>query len=85
MLIQRQGLPLDLTGVLYNAFGGQYIEVFPFICTGRHRHGTYNKVGTYAKICWRKNLNKESDNREKLLSTFAGQIACKIHIERHSV
>lgn len=46
---------------------------------------TTKSVRRSAKFCWRKNLNKESDNREKPLSTFAGQIACKIHIERHGI
>lgn len=42
---------------------------------------TTKSVGKSANICWRKNLSKEPDNREMPVSAFAGQIACKIHID----
>lgn len=42
---------------------------------------TTKSVGRSANICWRKNLSNEPDNREMPVSTFAGQIAYKIHID----
>lgn len=83
MLVQRQGLVLDFTGEVYSVFRGQLIEFLSLLSEEEDTDMvlTTKSVGRSANIFWRKNLSKEPDSREMSVSAFAGQIACKIHID----